>query len=208
MAADLARLQEQVAVLTAASSERSSSRDGLLLAAGQLSSAASRGAPVAAELATLRAMAGDDPRLGEMIGRIQPVADRPVPVYEDLVTRFPAAAAAALRAGATPLSPPGLFGDSAAAQWWDRTLQSLSGAVTVRRVGDVAGDSLDARLARAEQRLQARDLAGAVAALEGVSGPAREALAAWLEDARARLALDHGIDELTAAVIAATGAPR
>lgn len=207
MAADLARLQEQVAALPSIN-ERSPGPEGLLLAVGQLSAAAARGAPVRAELATLNVIAGDDPRLSELIGRLQLAADRPVPVYEDLVARFPAAAAAALRAGAVSASPSGMFGDSAAARWWDHVLQRLSSAVTVRRVGDVAGDSLDARLARAEQRLQARDLAGAVTALEGVSGPARDALATWIEDARARLALDRGVEELTAAAIAAVGAAR
>jgi uroporphyrinogen-III synthase len=205
MAADLARLQEQVAALTATTSEHSTSHDGLLLAMGQLSAAATRGAPVTAELATLRAVAGDDPHLGELAGRLQPFADRPVPSFEDLVARFSTAAA---QAGTTPLSPHGMFGESAVAQWWDGVVHRLSSAVTVRRVGDVSGDGLDARVARAEQRLQARDLAGAVTAFDGMSVPLPEAVAAWIEAAKARLALDRGIAELTQAVIAAAGVAR
>jgi hypothetical protein len=71
------------------------------------------------------------------------------------------------------------------------------GLVTVRSVGaDAEGSDADARVARAEARLADGDLAGAVAEIEGLEGPAAEAAAGWLERARARLAAEQALASL------------
>jgi hypothetical protein len=79
----------------------------------------------------------------------------------------------------------------------DRAWARLRSVVTVRPVGgDVAGDSPEARLARAEARLDEGDLASAVGELEGLQGTAAEAAAPWLAGARARAAADEAIARL------------
>ena len=81
----------------------------------------------------------------------------------------------------------------------DRAASNLMRLVTVRPVGaDAEGDDAAARVARAEAKLAAGDLAGAVAELEGLEGAAAEAAAPWLAQARARLAAESALDRLRA----------
>src|SRR5262249_9215105 len=117
---------EQIAALPSAGSERGAGRDGILLAAGQLAAASARGASVAAELATLRAGAGDDAKISDIVGRLQPFAGRPVPTQDALATQFAVAADAALRADPSRLSAPRMLGDTPAADWLDGVLRRLS----------------------------------------------------------------------------------
>jgi hypothetical protein len=110
-----------------------------------------------------------------------------------LAARFDAVSLAAVRAGVEP----------AVAGWAGEALARLSRLFVIRRVnGDVAGDSADAVLARAGARLDGGDLAGAVAQLAALSGPAADAVGPWLEEARARLAADEALDEIGARAIA------
>jgi len=69
--------------------------------------------------------------------------------------------------------------------------------VRVRRVGtDLPADSVDGRIARAERRLNAGDVAGAVTVLEEFEGPARAAAEPWLERARAHADLQAALQTL------------
>ncbi len=205
LAGELARIQEQVTTLDASEGERG--RAGLLLAVGQLAAAAKRGGSVAPELATVRALAADDSRLVAALAELQPIVGRSVPTFEALLERFPAVAKAAIHATQpdTTEAKDSTAGTALLAAWWSRLVGRLSQVVTIRRVGDVPGDYAAARLARAEQRLDARDLAGAVDQLGGLQGPSADAVAAWLADARMRVVLDHAVDDLSAAAVAATG---
>jgi hypothetical protein len=90
---------------------------------------------------------------------------------------------------------------------WRKVTDGLSEAVTVRPEGEAEGDGPLERLARAERRLAAGNLAEAVAELDGLSGAAREAAAAWLDKARARLAADAAIDALAALALGRMAAP-
>ena len=65
------------------------------------------------------------------------------------------------------------------------------------------GDSVAARLARADARLGKGDLAGAGAELAALAGPAAEAAKPWLDRARRRLAVDAAAEKLDAAALAA-----
>ncbi|TQV79731.1 COG4223 family protein [Denitrobaculum tricleocarpae] len=71
--------------------------------------------------------------------------------------------------------------------WIAKTVRKVSEAVTIRPVGLVEGDDAGAVLARAEVKLEAGDLAGAVAELDALSGSAAEGAAAWRQEAEARL---------------------
>jgi uroporphyrinogen-III synthase len=93
------------------------------------------------------------------------------------------------------------------AGWIDRILRRLSKVVTIRRVGEPVPSATGptARVARAELRLAADDLAGAVAALGGLVGAPAEAATAWRTDAAARLKADAALATLTARAIAVFG---
>jgi uroporphyrinogen-III synthase len=205
LAEQMADLQKQVAALATAH-RQTAARGSVLLAAGQVALAAASGSPLAPGLATLRALAGNDPRLTAAIAELQPVAERPVPSFASLAERFPAVAATALHAAQADVASPAATGGPLEA-WWHDMVQRLSAAVTIRKVGDVAGDDPAARIARAEQRLAGHDLTGAVDALAGLTGASARAAASWLGDARARLALDKGLADLSSAAIAASGPP-
>ncbi len=201
---EVARLQEQVGALSP--TQPRGPREGLLVAIGQLREAARRGAPFAAELRIVQALASDEADLAAPLAGLMPHAERPVPTREALVARFPALAAAASRAAQVAM----LSADRAPADtvrnWWNGVVDRVSGLVSVRRVGDVPGDGEAARLARGDRAIAAGDLAGALAALDGLAGPAGGTLAPWLAEARARLAVDRQVDLLLGAALAAVAA--
>ncbi len=82
--------------------------------------------------------------------------------------------------------------------WVAKTLQKVSEAVTIRPVGLVEGEDAGAVLARSEVKLEAGDLAGAVAELDGLTGAAAEGAAAWRAEAEARLGAQKALSLLAA----------
>lgn len=190
---ELARLQDSVAALNATLGERGEQRrgDNLVLALGQLGDAVSRGAPYASALTTARSIAAEDQTVLPLLSSLEPGAERGIPTHADLRARFDRVAAEAARHDTV----------SAADGWWRPVADKLASLISVRRVGDVDGDSATSRLARAEQRLAADDLAGAVAEVEKLQGPAAAPVQSWLSDARARLAADAALAQLNAQVL-------
>jgi hypothetical protein len=172
-----------------------------LLAVAQLHGALRCSAPFAASLAALEALAGpddqaDDDGMAAALAALTPHAATGIATLETLRDRFTPLAEAILRAAVVP---PG-------ESWASRTLARLSGLVTLRRVGgDVAGDTTEAIVARAEARLALGDLAAAVAEVAALDGARAEAAAFWLGDARARLAAEAALAALDARAIAAMG---
>ena len=61
-------------------------------------------------------------------------------------------------------------------------------------------------LARAERRLAEGDLGATVNELSGLDGGAAQAMAAWLEEATARVATERAIAEATTKAVAAVAA--
>lgn len=107
-------------------------------------------------------------------------AQAPPPTEAALRLDFPHAAAAARAA-----SRPDLSGQGLPARMWAR----VKAAVTVRRGDEViVGDPAAGALAASRQRLDAGDLAGAVASLSGLNAPAAAAMAGWRDRAEALLA--------------------
>lgn len=118
-------------------------------------------------------------------------AATPPPTEAALRLAFPEAAEAAHRA-----SQPAISGDQPFLnRIWTRAQQ----VVTVRQ-GDrvLLGDPIAGVLAQAQQRLDAGDLAGAVAALDGLAGPAAAAMSDWTGRARALLEARSSLTELAA----------
>lgn len=206
---DLAALKTQLEAVNKALAERGQDAGGVavVLAVGNLGAALSTSRPFAAELAALADLSADDPALAAQVKELTaPIAARAaagVLTQVELQNRFPATARAIVDAARE--STPAPEADSGSKDWSERGLDWLSAAgdwlssqVRVRPVGDVAGDDPGARVARAEVRLSEGALAAAVKELEGLSGPAAAAASGWLDDARARLAVDQMIAALQA----------
>lgn len=85
--------------------------------------------------------------------------------------------------------------------WWDRTVSTVSGAVTVRSTGNLEGNSTEARVARAEVALEASDLATAVGEIDGITGGGKNVARIWLEAAKKRLAALAALDTLEAELL-------
>ena len=172
------------------------------LAVANLNKTLATAQPFAAPLAALKEIAGKDPALSEKVTAatdpIAPFGARGVPTLAGLSSSFPATADAIARAvtkaeaAQTAATDQGFFGKT-----WDRIAEGMSDAVTVRPEGEAEGNGPLERLARAELRLSESKLADAVAELEGLSGPAREAAAPWLDQAKARLAVDGAMETLS-----------
>ena len=83
---------------------------------------------------------------------------------------------------------------------WSRFVANAKSLVTIRRTGEISGETTEAVVARMEERLKIDDLAGAVGEGEALQGPAREAASAWLGAARARLETETLLRDLSARV--------
>lgn len=182
----------------------------LVLAVSNLGAALSTARPFAAELGAVTQIASTDPALAAKVGELTaPIASHAaagIPTLADLRARFDDTARAIVDAAQTVARPPAEPQDK---DWLGRQIDWLSSVadyvlsdVSVRPVGDVPGDGPGERVARAEVRLAENALGAAVAELEGLTGPAADAAASWLADARARSAVDEAMAGLQAAVIA------
>ncbi len=150
--------------------------------AGQISGITERAQRISrVQVATAALEAGQ--KLGDIPGAPPALAqfahDAP-PTEAGLRLSFNQAAEAAQRASQPAIMDSQPF----AARLWTRAQQS----VTVRQ-GDrvLLGDPVSGVLAHARQAMDAGDLAGAIAALNGLAGPAAAAMADWTGQARALL---------------------
>jgi hypothetical protein len=169
-----------------------------ILALSQLRMALQGAQPFAGELATVRTVAGTPVEAAAgTLDRISPFADAGAPTRAQLRERFEAVARAVLQPEQA----------TASGSWTDQTLNRVTSLVTIRRqAGEAAGNSASAIVARAEARLQADDLTGAIEALSGLTGKAAETASPWVQQARARLALDQAAAEIARIAIAGIGA--
>lgn len=178
-----------------------------LLAAGQLAAAVGDGRSYSAEIAALDALLAEapDPATSAALAALRSGAATGVPTGAELRRRLPALARAVLAAPTRPGAP----------DWLERMRMRLTAVVTVRRTADglPAGGpgpnaTADELVALAEARMDAADLAGAVAALERLQGPRAQVAAGWIADARARQAADAALAELRRAAVAAVAGQR
>ena len=161
------------------------------LAVGQLRAAVLSGqqfsAPLSSVKTILAAEGGTTPAVAETLRSLDGRASAGVVTLAALRERFAANAGAILRAGTLE-----------AEGWMDLTLRRLAAVVTVRRTGEVSGSGTEAILARAESRLDEGDLTAAVTELWTLTDAPAAAAAAWLEAARARLAVETALADLEA----------
>ncbi len=200
--AEIAAFAARLEVMEAAESARrrvEAHRLSMLLAVGQVRDALSRGTPFIAEQEFLCDAASGDAGLAKIVDGLKAVAATGAPTLANLRARFTDLATRIVVAASAPEDD----------GWFDETLHALSRIVTVRRTGiHLEGDSAEAVTARAEARLQAGNLAGAVTELEALSGAPRAAARAWFEDARRRLEAERILRALERALVATLDEPQ
>lgn len=156
-----------------------------VLAFANLRAAIDSGRPYATELASLRSLA---PGIGNF-GALPAFAEQGIPTLAELSTSFKTASDAAIDAVPAPASQDESFVGT--------VLQSAKSMIKVRRIdGDATGDDPDAVLARAGAKLKQDDLVAAIQAAEGLQGAPRQALASWIDAARARASTEDTLSRL------------
>lgn len=164
--------------------------------AARLSAAIDRGTPFAADLDLLTPLIQGDAKLAEVANALQPHARSGVVSRAVLEAEFPAVAKAVLAE------------DLADDSYGERLLGKIKGLVSLRRVGDVPGDTTDAKLARAELALHAGDLPKAVELVKSLPPQTAKATQAWLAQAEAHLAAQGIVHQLAAHAVNLLGAAR
>jgi hypothetical protein len=185
-----AEQEEMAARLTALENSNSNvamRRAATILALSELSDAATRAEPFAAELEAAASLAPNDATIRTLRG----YAAAGAPTMAQLTAEFPTLARQALQDDATG-EDQGLL-----MQLWSRITQFVS----IRRVGNVDGTDSDAIIARAESALNADDLGSAVAEIRSLQGPAANGMASWLNRAEARVAVDSARSEINARIV-------
>jgi uroporphyrinogen-III synthase len=158
--------------------------------AARISAGLTAGQPFAPDLSLLQPLAQGDTKLAELIAALQPHAAKGVASRANLANTFPSVAKAALA------------DDLADDSFWQRMLGKLKSVVSLRRTGEVAGDSVEAKLARAEAAINAGDLAKAVELVKSLPPQTSRATADWLARAEAHLAAQRAVDQLAAYAVA------
>ena len=164
--------------------------DGMLaLLLGQMREAIEQARPFPAEFGAFIKLA----RGSDLAAGAQPLAE---PARNGVASRAVLVKGLAELAGRMAASDPAVKSD-----WREQTLARLRGLVTIRRIDDSSHTGSNGAVGAAQAALARGDLAGAVAALEPLTGADAEAARPWLLMARERLtaetALDHVQELLT-----------
>ena len=168
----------------------------IALAASRLREAMAGPRPFATELAAVENLARGDADIARAIAPLAPHAADGVPSRVLLFDRFPDV----VRAVAAAVPEPDVAGD-----WWDQAVTELRNLVRIRRV-DGGGGGVDSILARAETQARRGDLASVVLELSGLEGRPATAAQRWLDEARARLAVESAAAALDYVVLDRLGA--
>jgi hypothetical protein len=164
--------------------------------AARLSSALELGLPFVADVDLLAPLVQGDAKLTEIVGQLQPAAKTGVASRAVLANEFPAVAKAALAE------------DLADDSFGQRVLGKLRSLISLRRVGDVPGDGVEAKIARAEVALNQGNLVQAVELVKSLPPNVANATSAWLAKAEAHLAAEQAVDRLSAYAVQLLGQSR
>lgn len=182
LAGRIAALEHQVQ--TQESADRTGS--ALMLALLQMREAVDEARPFPTQYEAFRQLAAGLP---DLAAASRTLAD---------VARSGVASRAALQQGLSDLAgqiatatPP-----AAERRWWEQALDRLRGLVTIRRIGGGAATGPQAAVAAAQSAMGHGDLAGAVAAIDKLSGGDAEKARSWLQMARRRLAAEENLVRL------------
>jgi hypothetical protein len=183
-AAAIHQLAQRIDILEAEQA-RTAQAAASALAAAALMEAAQTSRPFAEELAALDAVSPPSAELRAL----RRVAERGAPSRSALAASFPDYVARAAGAARAPGEAAGLM---------TRLGAALSRVVTLRQVGDVPGQGIDALLARAERQVAEGDLDHALRTLDGLPPAGRDALAPWRAAAETRADIDRRISAVRA----------
>ena len=198
LAAIEAATARNAAAAANAAAGNGSRSSALIIAVGELRDALTRSGSFSVQLELLNSVAAGNMDVTRAIAPLAPFAGNGISTRARLKQQFNSVAAQATRVALV----------SRDTGWLDQTLGRLSSVVTIRRVGDdVTGDTSQAILARAEARVQADDLAGAIQELAKLTGAPAKAVAQWRDDAQARLTADRSAAAITRIVIHRLAAP-
>jgi hypothetical protein len=162
------------------------------IAFANLRAAVSDGRPYAAELDTISALV---PSVGDL-GVLPAYAEKGIPTVPDLARSFVVA-----KEGAQVATAPASSGSLV-----DTLMASAQSLVTIKRLDEpTTGQGPGAALARAKATLDQGDLAAAVKEVETLDGASREAFAAWLGQAHARLSADETLIQLESTLLVSVG---
>lgn len=188
MSGTITALTERIAALEAAAPS-AAMPEQLAFAFGlrELERALAGSGPFEIELQAVAKLAGLGPQ-EPTIAELQKYAAEGIPSRSTLITGFAPVAGAVVRADAVDRQ----LGISGWLYSW------ISALITVRPVGERAGDDAPAIVARAEARLAGGDLEAAVQELGGLRNSAALAAAPWLADAQARLSAEQALAKLNA----------
>jgi hypothetical protein len=194
----IAGLGADVATLDKAEQARPAGDPGnaaLVLVLLQIHEAVETARPFAAEYAALVALAKDHPDIAAAAAPLAEPSAAGVASHPALARRLhqlaPQIAAAA---------PPREGG------WWSQTLGRVRSLVTIRRIDGAGQTPSETAVNTAETALAGGDLAGAIAALDGLTGANRAAAQTWLKTARQRLAVETTLRQLQTLAAAQLGA--
>lgn len=158
------------------------------LAAAALVEASQTSRPFPDELAALQAISPPSPELDAL----KPLAAHGAPSRAALAAAFPDYAARAASASRAPGEGASLLA---------RIGHALSRVVTLRRVGDVPGEGVDATLAKAERLIEDGDLDQGLRSLDALPPAGRAALADWRSRAEHRAEIDRRVAAIRAGAL-------
>jgi hypothetical protein len=179
-------------VQSQAGTERKAATQALLLL--QMREAVEQARPFPAEYTAFKALA-EDPQIAAVAEPLAGAARNGVASRTVLNKRLNELAGQI----ATAAEP------AAESDWAAQALARIRGLVTIRRIDGASQTGPEAAVGAAQAALARGDLAGAVTALEGLTGASANAARPWLEMARERLSVERALDQLQQHLIARLG---
>ncbi|GGD15516.1 mitofilin family membrane protein [Aquisalinus flavus] len=187
----IGRLEQRIEQIQTQDVAAATKQAAIALAVSNLQRQMYSGRPYGDQLAVLERLTGDSAPVRQLRER----AGDGLPPISYLQYSFLDAARSALAAARREeaTSPLGRF--------W----ANFVGLFSVRRTGPQSGDSPSAIISRAEASLENGDLDAALRELSALDGEPADAMAPWIEEARARVEADQTLDALTNTVLSQTG---
>ncbi len=192
----IAELDRQVAALTDTVTTPRPERDRaalVLLGVSQLAVATAGPGPYRNQFDALHSVTLEEKAWVEPMQRLASHADTGAPSLSLLKSRFGVAASAVIRSRDV----------GAADDQLSMAITQVASLFTIRKIENTGTGTVDAALVTAERALASGDLETVVSTLETLDGPEADAIAPWLGEARARLAVGNALSELQALALAA-----
>ncbi|MBY5817240.1 hypothetical protein HFN60_16575 [Rhizobium leguminosarum] len=162
------------------------------IAAAALKAAIDRGGPFLAELDTFAGVAPDDPAVADL----RAFAETGIPSRTELVREVPDVATAIVEAVNQP---------DPNQSWSDRLMSSAKSLVTVRPVGNIEGESVEAIAARMEEKVKNGDLPGASAEWNSLPALGKQASADFKQSLEARIRVEELVGGALSKAVSGTG---